>query len=94
MKVIVDGNPQYISQLLVIMAWMQNCKHRNSISEFKVRIDNTDAKMDLQFTFDNLDLQQQYEAFLKTFMQYNTTKVNPIFYIGNKFKSNIKKEGI
>lgn len=89
MRTIIEGNPQYISQVISFLAWIENCKHRNQISEFKVRIDNTDSKMNLRFAFDNLDIQKQYEEYLRMYAQYNTVQINPIFYVGNKFKVNV-----
>lgn len=85
MLINITGSPQLQSQLFPILAWLQNCEHTNRISEFKIRVDNTDSKLDLKFEFDNSELQKQYKEYLNEFNKYNTAQINPIYYIGNNF---------
>ena len=79
MQFTISGDPDQISQLLQVMAWIQSHKSINNTTELKIRLN----KPDIEITPHNTTINNQFIEFMNVYKQFNT---NPIFYIGNVFK--------
>ena len=79
MQFTISGDPDQISQLLQIIAWIQSHKSINNTTELKIRLN----KPDIEITPHNATINSQFIEFMNVYKQFNT---NPIFYIGDVFK--------
>lgn len=78
----INGDPVLISQLFPMFAWINSCAFHKGISEFKVRIDNSEKDFRVEFNFNDTILNNQFEQFLNIYNKYNTIQINPIFHLG------------
>ena len=78
----INGDPVLISQFFPVFAWINNCGYHKGISEFKIRIDNTQQDFRLQFDFNDRVLNNQFEQFCNLYNKYNPTNINTIFHLG------------
>lgn len=85
MKVTIDGDPTIIAQFFQVMSWLNTCGYYKGISEFKIRVDNTDKNFNLNFNIEDPILKKQFEQFCNLYNKYNTTQLNTIFRLGIPF---------
>lgn len=78
----LNGDPTIISQMFPMFAWLNSCAFHKGISEFKIRVDNTDKDFNLSIQIDNKVLNEQFEQFCSLYNKYNTIQLNPIFHLG------------
>lgn len=83
MTVNINSSAKIQAQLFQLFAWIQHCCNTDGVTELKLRIHNDNNSSNLSFSFNDPNMQQRFEDFLKEYDRIPAKSINPIFYLDN-----------